>query len=107
MLEYEAFCNKKGVFPDYLFPRHKIKSYKDFKKYWNSKKLGTVFVPEFGTLTFDCYFNRTSKRAMKNIAKYLLNNINQINSVSGSFSTFVERCGYGKEKQKILMELEK
>lgn len=104
-LEYDSFKKGKGVFPERLFPRDKIKSYDDFKRYWSPKKLGVVFVPEIGMLTFDCYFGRTSKRAMHNIARYLLMNIDKIESVSGSYSTFVERCGYSEKKQKILLTL--
>lgn len=104
--EYEGFRNGTGNFPDNLFPKHLINTYADFKKYWSTEALGKAFVPEFGTLTFDCYFGRTSKRAMHNIAKYLLLNISKIKSTSGSFSTFVERCGYGKKTQKILSELD-
>jgi len=104
--EYEYFKKNDGNFPEYKFPRDKINSYKDFKKYWSTNALGEVFVPKFGTLKFDCYFGRTSQRAMHNIARYILNNIDQIKSVSGSYSTFVERSGYCPKTQKKLLELE-
>lgn len=105
--EYEYYLKRQGNFPEHLFPRDKINSYQDFKKYWSPEALGEVFVPKFGTLKFDCYSGRTSKRAMHNIARYLLNNISQIKSTDGSFSTFVERSGYCAKTQKILFELDK
>ena len=105
--EYEGFVTGDGVFPPHLFPKDKIKNYADFKRYWSSEALGEVFVPKNGTLNFDCYFGRTSKRAMHNLAKYLLCNQSKIKSVNGSFSTFVERCGYGKKAQAELMTLDK
>ena len=106
-IEYEFFKKEDGYFPENQFPREKIKSYKDFTKYWSTEALGEVFVPKIGTLTFDCYFGRTSKRAMKVIASYLMCNLSQIKEVDGSYSTFVERCGWGKARQAELMELDK
>ena len=105
--EYEYYKKGDGNYPEHLFPKDKIRSYNDFKKYWSAEALGEVFVPKFGTLTFDCYFGRTSKRAMHNMAKYLLTNLSQIKSVSGSFSTFVERSGYCEKTQKELLVLDK
>lgn len=104
--EYESFRNGIGNFPDHLFPKHLINTYADFKKYWSTEALGEVFVPRYGTLTLDVYFGRTSARAMHNIAKYLLLNISKIKSTNGSFSTFVEKCGYSKKTQKILLKLD-
>jgi hypothetical protein len=104
--EYNAFVKNVGSFPDHLFPKDKIKSYEDFKKYWSPEALGEIFVPYNGMLKFDCYFNRTSKRAMNKIAGYLLCNFSQIKSVDGSYSTFVERSGWGKARQKELMTLD-
>jgi hypothetical protein len=104
--EYEYYLKGDGNYPPHLFPAHKIDSYEDFKRYWSSEALGEVFVPKFGTLNLDCYFGRTSKRAMHNLAGWLLCNLSQVKSVNGSFSTFVERCGYGKRAQAELMTLE-
>jgi len=107
-LEYEAFLNGDGVFPEDDFPRDLINSLEDFKIYWSPKKWGTCFIPEIGMLTFDCYFGRTSTRAMHGIARYLLYTFEGvIKETSGSYSTFVERCGYkAKTKQKVLLALE-
>ena len=57
--EYEYFKATIGVFPEHSFPKDKINSLEDFKRYWSPKALGIVFVPESGMLTFDCYFGRT------------------------------------------------
>lgn len=98
---------RKKYYPPHLFPQD-ITSYETFKRYWSTEHLGEVFVPRIGMLKFDCYFGRTSKRAMHGIARYLLYcPEGAIKEVSGSYSTFVERCGYkAKTKQKILMDLE-
>ena len=101
--EYDSFCKGLGAFPEFHFPKDKIKSYNDFKKYWNTKALGEIFCPTFGTLNFDCYFGRTSKRAMRNIGKYVANNIDEIEKTCGSFSTFIER-GMTKEEQLLMNE---
>ncbi len=101
--EYESFRIGKGYFPENQFPREKINSLEDFKNYWSPEALGEVFVPKFGTLTFDCYFGRTSKRAMRKIGKYLAENVDQIESVGGSFSTFMER-GMTKAERKLMEE---
>jgi len=106
-LEYEAFKAGKGVFREDLFPPDKINSFEDFLKYWNPRALGEVFVPHFGSLNFDSYFGRTSKRAMHGIARYLLIYGDHIRTTSGSYSTFVERCGYkAKSKQRQLLQLD-
>jgi hypothetical protein len=93
-------------YPPHLFPQD-ISSYSEFKKYWSTSHLGEVFVPPVGALKFDCYFGRTSKRAMHAIARWLLLSLDEIKVVEGSYSTFVERCGYkAKTKQKLLMSLD-
>jgi len=89
------------------FPQD-ITSYETFKLWWSPKRWGTCFIPEVGMLTFDCYFGRTSKRAMHGIARFLLYTLDgEIKETSGSYSTFVERCGYKtKTKQRTLLSLE-
>lgn len=94
--EYDGFCKGTGVFPEHMFPKSKIRSFEDFKKYWNPEAVGEVFVPYTGSMSFDCYFGRTSKNAMRNIGKYLLENHNDILAVSGSFTTFMERASFSK-----------
>jgi len=42
--EYEAFVKGNGVFPDHLFPKDKINSFNDFKKYWSTEALGESFL---------------------------------------------------------------
>jgi hypothetical protein len=107
-LEYEYFKRNDGNYPPHLFPIDRYTAtYAEFKKYWSPKALGEVFCPHNGSLNFDCYFGRTSKRAMHNLAAYLFCNMSEIKSVDGSFSTFVERCGYGKKAQAELLELDK
>lgn len=105
--EYEGFVNGEGEFPEHLFPRDKINSYEDFKRYWSPEALGEVFVPKFGTLTFDCYFGRTSKRAMNIIGKYLVENCMDVEEVGGSYSTFVERSGLSKKDKEYILILDK
>lgn len=110
--EYVYFKRGEGAFPEYQFPKDKIKSFKDFKKYWNPKALGEVFCPEFGSLTFDCYYSRTSKRAMKHIKNYIVNAIltpenafkTPFDYAEGSWSTFLERCGASKIDLKLIKE---
>jgi len=101
--EYDAFKVGDGVFPERQFPKDKINSFADFKKYWSSEALGEVFVPPYGTLQFDCYFGRTSVYAMKKIGKYVANNVDQFKEFEGSFSTFMER-GMTKREIKIIEE---
>ena len=103
IIEYEYFKEGKGAFPEDQFPKDKINSLEDFKKYWSPEALGEIFVAPTGTLQFDCYFGRTSKRAMRNIGKYLAENSTAIKKVSGSFSTFCER-GMTKLEQQIMKE---
>jgi hypothetical protein len=101
--EYGYYLTDDGVYPEHHFPKDKIHSYGDFTKYWNSKALGIIFVPEFGMLTFDCYFGRTSKKAMRAIGKYITEYYKDIDSVDGSFSTFMER-GMTKLERTVLIE---
>ena len=103
IMEYEAFKMRIGTWNDDLFPKDKINSFDDFTKYWNPKALGEVFAPYEGTLQFDCYFGRTSKRAMRNIGKYLADNVREIQKTRGSFSTFMER-GMTKLEQQIMKD---
>jgi hypothetical protein len=103
ILEYESFRIGDGTFPDDQFPREKIKTLEDFKEFWNPKALGEVFAPYIGCLSFDCYFGRTSKRAMRLIGKYLVENHDQIDTTGGSFSTFMER-GMTKLERQIIEE---
>lgn len=111
-LEFECFKRGEGAFPEHQFPKDKIKSFKDFKKYWNPKALGEVFCPEFGSLTFDCYYSRTSKRAMRNIKNYIVNTLllpenfmkTPFSHSEGSWSTFLERCGASKLNLKLIKE---
>jgi hypothetical protein len=104
-IEYEVFKKNEGVFPEHFFPREKINSFNDFTKYWSTEALGACFVPHNGSLTFDCYFGRTSYRQMNLLRKYLMKNINEIDKVSGSFSTFVERGSFTKKEINQLKEL--
>lgn len=101
--EYEFYKKDDGYFPTYQFPSEKINSYEDFKFYWT--RVGEPFVPPIGALTFDCYFNRTSQRAMNKIAKYLLNNREQIAEVDGSFLTFVKRTSISQKRKNSLKTL--
>ncbi len=96
---------RKFYYPEHIIPQD-ISSFDEFKKYWNPAHCGEEFVRPVGMLTFDCYFNRTSKKAMHLIARYLLENGIQIKEVGGSYTTFVERCGYkAKTKQERLKKI--
>lgn len=101
--EYEYFKANDGNFPEDQFPKDKINSLNDFKKYWSTEALGEVFVPKNGTLTFDCYFGRTSEKAMRAIGKYVVENRDEIKETGGSFSTFIER-GMTKLEREIIAE---
>lgn len=101
--EYNGFMKGTGVFPENLFPKDKIKTFDDFCKYWNPKAIGEVFVAYTGSLSFDCYFGRTSKRAMRNIGKYVADYWRDILAVSGSFDTFMER-GMTKLERQLVTE---
>ena len=103
IFEYESFKMGLGTFDERLFPKDKINNIEDFKQYWSTKALGDVFVPPYGTLQFDCYFGRTSKRAMRNMGRYIADNIKDIKCVSGSFETFAER-GMTKLERQICTE---
>ena len=111
-LEYDAFLNNQGVFPEHSFPKDKIKSYDDFTKYWSTEALGEVFVPKFGTLTFDCYFGRTSDNAMKCLKNYIVDTLllseyfldSPFEYASGSWSTYLERCSASKLDLELINE---
>ena len=103
IFQYEAFKMRIGTWREEFFPKDKINSFEDFKKYWSPKALGEVFVPYEGTLQFDCCFGRTSKRAMRNIGRYLADNVRDIEKTRGSFSTFMER-GMTKLEQQLMKE---
>ena len=111
-LEYDAFLNNQGVFPEHSFPKDKIKSYDDFTKYWSTEALGEVFVPKFGTLTFDCYFGRTSDNAMKCLKNYIVDTLllseyfldSPFEHASGSWSTYLERCSASKLDLELINE---
>lgn len=102
-LEYDYFARGEGYFPADQFPKDKIKSFEDFKKYWNPQALGDVFCPPFGVLQFDCYFGRTSKRAMRIMGRWIADNHRLIEKTSGSFTTFMER-GMTKLERQIMKE---
>ena len=98
-IEYSFFKKGEGSFLDHLFPKDKIKTLEDFKKYWNTESLGEAFCPQNGMLTFDCYFNRTPDDVMFAIGTYIAENIDQIKEVEGSFSTFIERGMTEKQRE--------
>lgn len=101
-VEYHHYCIGNGEYPENLFPSKQIHSFEDFTKFWNHNKI-PYFVPDFGVLTFDCYFSRTPKIQMKRIANFLLDHPTLIRNVGGSFETFVERCGkYSHLKKQLL-----
>ena len=111
-LEYDAFLNNEGIFPEHSFPKDKIKTYNDFTKYWSSEALGEIFVPKFGTLTFDCYFGRTSDNAMKCLKNYIVDTLllseyflkSPFEYASGSWSTYLERCSASKLDLELINE---
>ena len=103
IFEYEAFKMNAGAFPEHSFPKDKIKSLEDFKKYWSPEALGDVFCPPEGVLQFDCYFGRTSRNSMRNMGRYIADNFKDIKKTSGSFSTFMER-GMTKLEQQLMIE---
>jgi hypothetical protein len=104
VVEYEYFRAEKGTYPEHMFPKASINSFADFKRHWNTDACGECFVPPFGALTFDCYFGRMSKGAMRAVAKYLIANVSEIASVRGSFVTFMER-GMTATERKIWKEM--
>jgi muconolactone delta-isomerase len=99
--EYETFKQGLGSFPEDMFPEDKINSLEDFMKYWNTEVVGKLFVPEIGSLTLDCYYGRTSDKTMRKIGKWVANNLDEIDHVGGSFSTFIEK-GCTKKEQKYI-----
>ena len=99
--EYKCFIKGEGAFPEHLFPKNEINSYEDFKKYWNPSAIGSTFCPYAGSLTFDCYFGRTSDKDMRGIANYLLQNHNEIKSADGSFDTFMSKVMTDEEIERI------
>lgn len=104
--EYATFLEGKGYFPDHQFPKYKINSFEDFKKYWNTKAIGETFCPNFGSLTLDVYYGRTSERATRLIGKYVIHNYMEIGKVDGSFTTFMER-GMSTRDQNFLKNFAK
>lgn len=102
--EYEWFKKGKGVFPEDQFPRDRIHSFADFRRYWNPRALGEVFCPEYGTLRFDSYFGRTTLKNMRIIRNYIVQNVKIIESVNGSFETLLEKTGASPIDINILRE---
>ena len=100
--EYEAFKLGLGVFPEYQFPKDKINNFEQFQKYWSTEALGDVFVPKKGNLTLDSYFGRTSDYAMKKVLNFICDNLDEIESVGGSFGTMVEKVASKKQEQLLL-----
>jgi len=110
-LEYEAYKKGDGEFPGHLFPPFRIHSLTDFMKYWNPQALGSCFVPHIGSLTFDCYFGRTSDNAMKCIKNYIITALLEapfgepvFEKVGGSWSTYLERCSASKLDLELINE---
>ncbi len=101
IIEYEYFKAGEGVFPEDQFPKDKIYSLEDFKKYWSTEALGECFCAPIGALTFDCYFGRTSNRALRKLGKYVAENIDAFEEIEGSFSTFMEK-GMTEKERKIV-----
>lgn len=97
--EYEYFKIGVGAWDERFFPKDKILSYNDFKKYWSTKALGETFVPPFGTLTCDVYYQRMSMKAKRALGRYFMANIDAIKEVDGSTKTFFERCFTKAERQ--------
>ena len=75
--------------------------------------MGEVFVPKFGSLTFDCYFGRTSKNAMKCLKNYIVDTLllpeysmenSPFKYADGSWTTFLERCSASKLNLELINE---
>jgi len=98
ILEYEAYKIGDGVFPEDRGFVYGL-TLDEFKPFWSSYNCWD----KVGQLSFDCYFGRTSNRAMRMLGKYLGENADQIKSVSGSFSTFAER-GMTELERTIMFE---
>lgn len=88
--EFEYFKRGEGNFPKYIFEG--ISTYQAFKRKWLEWTDYSI-----GALHFDCYYGRTSQRAMRLIGKFVYRNQQSIKSVSGSFDTFIERGMTEKE----------
>ena len=97
--EYESFKLGLGVFPESQFPSDKIHNIVQFKKYWNTDALGEVFCPNKGELTLDTYFGRTSDYSMKKLGDYIVKFVDDIERVSGSFGSLVEKVLTKKQTQ--------
>lgn len=106
ILKYEYYKKGDGNYPEDLFPTGKINSYEDFTKYWSTEALGETFVPKFGTLTFDCYYGRTSQTTINKLSRFVYNNRNLIGEVDGSYTTFVDKCDLPTKKKDILIKME-
>ncbi len=98
--EYECFIKGDGVFPEHQFPKDKINSFKDFRKYWSTKAIGETFCPPFGVLRCDVYYSRMSERNKRALGRYFMANIGAIKKVDGSSTTFFERCFTKRERMK-------
>jgi len=105
--EYAMFVtrDKRANFPVDMFPPSQIHSLEDFQKFWNNKKLAS-FCPPFGSLNFDCYFGRTSDRAMRAIGKYVVQNYLEIEKIEGSVDDLMER-GMSSRQQIFLKNFAK
>lgn len=102
VIEYEYFKRGLGVFPEHCFPKDKIRCFADFQKYWTPEAIGECFCAPDGVLQFDCYFGRTSKRAMRKLGRYIAENIREFKKFEGSFTTFMERGMTAIERQIIV-----
>ena len=102
VFEYESFKLGLGVFEEEFFPKDKIHNLTQFMKYWNTEVLGETFVPKKGTLTLDTYFGRTSDYTMKKLLNFICTNLDEIESVGGSFGTMVEKVASKKQEHMLL-----
>lgn len=103
--EYEYFLENKEKYERFL-PVENVKSYDDFKEYWNHEKLGEFVCPVKGSINFDPYFGR-SDDFIEEVSKYILNNISIFEKGKGSYDTFVERCELSDSEKNILLTLYK
>lgn len=106
-LEYDWFKTNKNEFPDHLIPHDKIKSFDDFKQYWNTENLGKTFCPEFGSLKFDIAYDRTEQDQIDLITEYLITNISLIKKGEGSFDSFVNMTKLDDDLKESLLSLYK
>jgi len=104
-------CQSKGrkeqlkYYPEWIVNKYGflVITFDDFIKYiFSPDVMGETFVPKVGSLGFDCYFGRTSKRAMRNLGRYIVDNYRDIKKVRGSFETFMERGMTPLERQIIV-----